>query len=217
MTRLDRRALRERLVGGRLERYDASAANSLIGGDEHLRAGVLDPIPERRRREAAEDHIVNRTDARAREHRDGQFGDHRQVDRDSVALLDAVLLEHVGEAADLVVERLVRVDLAATLVAFPDECCLVATPRGEVTVDAVVGDVCLAALEPLDLRGVELPLEDLVPLLVPVEVCLGLLGPEALRILDRAAIHGVVLVHGRDPRMLLHPVWRLDDLTLALQ
>ena len=63
------------------------------------------------------------------------------------------------------------------------------------TIDAVVGDVGLAALEPLDLGSVELPLDDLVPLLVPVQVLLGHLGPESLGVLDRALVHRLVLVH----------------------
>ena len=166
---LDARALEQRLVGHGLQRDDAAAAQALVGGDEHLAAAVLDAVAQRVGREAAEDDGVDRADARAGEHRDGELGDHRHVDGDAVALLDAVLLEHVGEAADLVVERLVRVDLAAALVGLPDDGGLVAAPVGQVTVEAVVGDVGLAADEPLDLGRLELPLEDLVPRLVPVD------------------------------------------------
>ena len=54
--------------------------------------------------EAAEDDRVRGADARAGEHRDGQLGDHRHVDGDAVAGLDAERLERVGEAADLGVE-----------------------------------------------------------------------------------------------------------------
>ena len=56
----------------------------------------------------------------------------------------------------------------------------VAVARLHVAVDAVVGDVELAAHEPLGERRVG-PVEDLVPLLVPVQR-LRLLGPEALRV-----------------------------------
>jgi hypothetical protein len=45
-----------------------------------------------------------RADARAGQHGVGRLRDHRQVDGDAVALLDAVRLQHVGEAADLVVQ-----------------------------------------------------------------------------------------------------------------
>jgi hypothetical protein len=56
-------------------------------------------------REAAEDHRVDGADAGAGEHRDRRLGDHRQVDRDAVALLDPEPLEHVGELADLAYSR----------------------------------------------------------------------------------------------------------------
>jgi hypothetical protein len=55
-------------------------------------------------REAAEDDRMDRADARAGQHRIGRLGDHRHVDGDAVALLDAVLLQHVGEAADMLVQ-----------------------------------------------------------------------------------------------------------------
>ena len=118
---------------------------------------VLDAAGERVRREAAEHHRMDRADARAGEHRVGRLRDHRQVDGDAVALLDVAVAQHVGEAADLVVQlpigdllRLVRV------VAFPDDRDLVAA-LGEMAVDAVVGDVERAVLEPFDrdVAGIE--------------------------------------------------------------
>ena len=57
------------------------------------------------RREAAEDDVVRRADPRAGEHRDDDLGDHRQVDPDDVALPDAAVLQRVGEALDVAVER----------------------------------------------------------------------------------------------------------------
>src|ERR1700687_934859 len=50
-------------------------------------------------REAAEPHRMDRAHACAGQHGVGGFRDHRQVDRDAIALLDALALEHVGEAA----------------------------------------------------------------------------------------------------------------------
>jgi hypothetical protein len=67
------------------------------------------------------------------------------------------------------------------LLAAPVEGDAVAVAGLDVTVDAVVGDVELAAYEPLGERGVG-PVEHLVPLLVPVQR-LGLLRPEALVVL----------------------------------
>ena len=65
-------------------------------------------------------------------------------------LLDAVLLQHIGEAADMRIELPVG-DLAVVIrvVAFPDDGDLIAALL-QMPVDAIVGDVELAVLEPLD-------------------------------------------------------------------
>ena len=126
---LDRRALREGLVGVGLLRDRLAAAHRLVLGDDERGLAVLDAVAQRLRGEAAEDDAVDRADAGAGEHRDRQLGDHRQVDRDPVALLDAVLAQHVGEAADLRVQLLVGVGLVAAVVALPDDRGLVARAR----------------------------------------------------------------------------------------
>ena len=88
----------DRLVGILLQRDGLAAAQALVGGDDEGRLAVDDAAGERIRREAAEDDRMDRADARAGEHRIGRFRDHRHVDGDAVALLDAVLLQHIGEA-----------------------------------------------------------------------------------------------------------------------
>ncbi len=82
----------------------------------------------------------------------GGFRDHRHVDGDRGRLVcTPSALQHVGEAADLFVELAIG-DLAwlsAGIVAFPNDRDLVAA-LVQVPVDAVVGDVGDAVLEPLD-------------------------------------------------------------------
>ena len=63
-----------------------AAAVAAVGGDDQLGVAVLDPAGERVGGEAAEDHRVRRADPGAGQHRDDGLGDHRQVDRDPVAL-----------------------------------------------------------------------------------------------------------------------------------
>src|SRR5664280_50922 len=107
--------------------------------------------------------------------------------------LDAVLLEHVGELADLVLELGVGVDLVVAGITLEDDGRLVALARLDPAVDAVVRRVELAADEVLDRRrGLELPLDDLVPLLRPVEFGRAL-SPELVGVVDRALVHGLVL------------------------
>ena len=69
-----------------------------------LALGVVDAAGERVGGEAAEDHRVRGADAGAGQHRDHGLGDHRHVDRDPVAGLDAELGQRVGGLADLVLE-----------------------------------------------------------------------------------------------------------------
>ena len=133
---------------------DLAAAPAAVGGDDELGLAVVDAVRDRLGAEAAEDHRVHRADARAGEHGDGGLGDHRHVDRDAVALLDAEVLEDVGEAADLAMELLVG-ERALTSPGSPSKMIAALFSRGgaEVPVEAVLRDVELAADEPLGVRA----------------------------------------------------------------
>jgi hypothetical protein len=187
------RAALERLVGVDLEGYRAAATTALVGGDHHLAVGVEDAVLQCVGGEATEHDRVDRADACAGEHRHGDLGDHRHVDRDPVALLDAACLERIGELADFGVQFAVGdlfVDVG--VVTLPDDRDLVAA-RLEVAVQAVDADVELAPLEPADVRLVVVVVEDAVPRLRPGQELLGLLGPETLRVVHRALVHLLVL------------------------
>ena len=175
---LDRRRLRHRLVGGRLEREHLAPPITAVGGHEHLGLGVVDPVGERLRRETSEHHAVGGADAGAGEHRHCRLGDHREVDVDPVALADAQALEHVGEALDLVEQFGVGDRARVARLALPMERDLVAAAGGDVAVEAVLRHVQLAADEPF--RERQLPVEDRVPRLRPLHQIGGLARPEAL-------------------------------------
>ncbi len=170
---------RQRLVDDGLQRQLLAAAQLFVGGDHGHGAGVLDAVAQRLRREAAEHHRVRRTDARAGLHRDHALDAHRHVDDDAVALLDAARLQCVGELAGLCQQRLVA-DLGdLAVVGLEDDGGLVAQALFDVAVQAVVGDVELAVLEPLEERRVAL-VEHLGERLLPADELAGLAGPEAL-------------------------------------
>ena len=146
-------------------------------------------------REAAEHHRMHGADARAGQHGVGGLGDHRQVDGDAVALLDAVGLEHVGELAHPLVQLAVG-DLLVVggVVALPDDGDLVAA-RLQVPVDAVGRHVERAVLVPLDrdVVGRVGGVLDLGVGLDPVDA-LAHLAPEPVRVLDRALVHREILL-----------------------
>ena len=163
-----------------------------VGGDQDLRPAVVDAARQGLGREAPEDDRVGRADAGAGEHRDRQLRDHRHVDGDAVALLDAELLEGVGGLADLAQEVGVGQRPGVARLADPVVGDLVAEAGLDVPVEAVVGDVELAADEPL--RERQVPLEGRVERLRPADplarqalpeghvVALGLVVEVSLRV-----------------------------------
>ena len=126
-------------------------------------------MPGRRAGEAGEHLRVNDAEPGRRQHRDRQFRCHRHVERDPVACLQAQVFQHGRELVDpdvqlAVGDRLVRLALR---LGYKDQGGLVRLVR-EVTVDAVVAGVQLAADEPLPERRVR-RVEHRVPLLGPSE------------------------------------------------
>ena len=171
----------------RLQREDLAPPVAPVGGDEHLRVGIVDPVGQRLRREPAEHHGVGGADAGARQHGDRGFGDHRQVDVDPVAALDPEAEQHVGELRRLLEQLGVGDRAGVTRFALPVNGDTVAEPGFDVPVEAVVRDVQLAADEPLGER--QLPLADRRPLLRPRHQIERLTGPEALVVLRRLVVH----------------------------
>ena len=150
-------------------------------------------------------------DPRAREECDRQFGHHAEVDVDPVAFADTELLQRVGEAAHVVEKLRIRDGARVARFALPVVRDLVAVPGHHVAIEAVVGRVELPADEPL--REREIPLEQRVPLLVPVEELFRLSRPEPL------VVHvGFVVDLGvHDERVLLERRRRRERASLGEQ
>ena len=204
---IDAADLGDRCVDICFQRNLSATAQPLIGGDDNVRFAVLDAARDRIGGEPAEHHGMDRADSRAGEDRVGRFRDHRHIDGDAIAFLDVTQAQDVGHLADFVVQFAIG-DVARfrRIVAFPDDRCLVATLL-KMAVDAVVGSVENAILEPFDgnLAGLERGVFDLGERLDPVEA-FRRLAPEPVRVLDRARVHVVVL------RLIdigaLGPIWR---------
>ena len=190
---LDRRALPYRIVRVRLERDDLATPPGAVGGDQHLGLGIVDPVPQGFGAEAAEHDRMGSADPGAREHRDGELGDHPEVDVDPVALADAQRAECVREAAHLLQELGVRDRQRVPRLALPQERDLVAAARLDVTVEAVDGGVQVSTLEPSDPRRV--PLHHGIPGSGPGELA-GLFGPEGLVIGPGGLVDGRVTNDG---------------------
>ncbi len=177
-------------VGGFLERNDFAAAEAAVGGDEDFGFGVGDAVGQRRGAESAENHGMDRADPRAGQHGDEQLGNHGHVDGYAVAGVHAERFQRVRELADALVEFGVGELKRGAVLGFPKERGLIGV-FFEMAVEAVVGDVELAAGEPFGVR--EVPFEDAVRRLEPIEH-LRLLGPEADGVFLGVVVHLAVLV-----------------------
>ena len=94
----------------------------------------MDTAGEAFRREAREHDRMDGADPRACQHGNRRFWHVGHVDRDAIALRDALVLEHVGEAADTIMQFSVAEPLPfAGLVALPDQR-YVACPRGQMPI-----------------------------------------------------------------------------------
>ncbi len=137
---------------------------------------------------------MHRADARAAEHGDRQLGNHRHVDGDAIAGLYAEREERVGETADAFVKFGVGELERGAVFGFPEQRRLVGI-FFEMAIEAVVGDVELAAGEPFGVRRI--PFESVRWRLEPVKQ-LGLLGPECLGIFGGARVHLAVFLERFD-------------------
>ncbi len=176
-----------------LQRNFLTGTNTFVGSDNYLRLTVDDATGQSLRRETAEYHGVNRTDAGTGQHGDHGFGDHRHIDSHHVAAMHILAAQGVGELADFFMQLAVGDGAAfGRVVAFPDDRGLIAT-LGEVTVQAVVGNVQGAIGEPFDVDVVvvERGLLHRGERLDPVKA-LGLLAPEAIGVDHRLLVHGLV-------------------------
>ncbi len=196
----DGRAIDERFVHGVFEADFLAAAPGAVAGDDDLGFEVLYAGFESFGGEATEDHAVGDAEAGAGKQGDGKFGDHAHVDDGAVAGLEAAGFEDVGEAADEAVQLLVGDHALVAGLAFPKNGGLVFPCGREVAVDAIIGGVDFAAGEPLGEGRV--PLEDVGPLVKPVELLRRELAPELLGLCGGSLIEGAIALDALHVRLL---------------
>ncbi|MCY1229380.1 hypothetical protein D9M72_417440 [compost metagenome] len=121
---------------------------------------------------------MHRAQARAGLHRGHALDRHRHVDHDPVALPDAERLQAVGQAAHLGVQFTVGDTRHGAVVGLEHDRDLVGVAVFKVAVQAVVGGIELAVLEPLVERRIAL-VQHLGEGLVPVQQLTCVARPEA--------------------------------------
>jgi hypothetical protein len=193
----------ERGIDIGLQRDLLATAQAFIGGDDQFAGAVADAIGNRVRREPAEHHRVDRTDARTGQHGHGRIDNHRQIDGDAVALLHAEAAQRIAEPAGALVQRAIGDVLGRRVraVRFEQQGGLVAT-RFQLAVQAVHAGIELAVFKPLDVEVGQVVADvlDDAGLLEPLQP-LRRFAPERIGIGDRGLV--LLLVGGFvDPRVL---------------
>ncbi len=187
---LNGRAALEGFIDRFLQRHNAASTPATIGGDNAAHVGIVYPITDGRSGETTKDDGVHGADASTGQHGDGQFGDHGHIDSHTIALFHAHLLQAVGCLANAAVQLLIGEDDLLARLPFPDDGGLVLTGRSEMAIEAVVGNIRLAAFIPLH-KGHVVFVTDAVPLLKPVQLA-GHIAPESFRVFNRLLIQSVV-------------------------
>ena len=196
---LDALVLPEGLINTFLEFDDLAASVATIRGDHRGGPRVLKAVHDGFGRKATEHDGMHGSDAGTGQHGDSRLRHHGHVDQYAIPGLDAVCLQYVREAADLPVELLVGKNPLVARFSFPDDGSLVPAAVGQVAVHAVLTDVETGSGEPFRKGG--LPLEDLLPALLPVQFP-GLPRPEDGGLLDRLLVHPPVLCHAGNAGLL---------------
>ena len=184
----------QRLVDVHLQRHFLAAAQTFVGGDDEFGCRIGNPSGQRIRRKAAEHHRVHRADARAGEHRDCRFGNHRHIDGDAVALRHAETFQQVRGFANLLVQLAIADRFGfVRIVAFPEDRGFVAA-LFQMTVQAIRRQIQLAVVIPADVQVFRIVrnIFDLGIRLGPVQP-LADARPEFLRIPHRLGVHFFVV------------------------
>jgi len=193
-------------VSGRFLGNSLVAAEGSVADHQHFGAAVDDSVTECVSAESAENDAVNGADAGAGQSGNAQFGNHRHIQTDAVALLNALGFQNVGEFADFFMQLFVgNGSFFARLVAFPLNRNLIAAFL-KVPVQAVVRNIEFAAFKKLHIDGaffnVKVVIHHFVPFFEPGHLLLGDFRPELFRFFDRFFPQLVVSISSANPGFL---------------
>src|SRR5207248_7173357 len=124
------RATKQRVIDIFLQWNNPAAPVSAVGSDKGDGATVGDSIANAVRAKPAEHHRMHRADAGTGQHRNGGFGNGREVNDDSIAFADLVTLQSIREMADFVMKLLVGERSLVAWLPLPENCCLVSARAG---------------------------------------------------------------------------------------
>ena len=162
-----------------------------ISRDDHSRLRILNTGCQRGRAEPGIHHAVDNSEAGTGEHGHDLLGNLRQVDRDEIALSQAEALQPVRAAIHLPEQFCIRKHPLLTLLPNPDHRDFISTPRFDVPVQTVRGDIARRPHKPFG-PGI-IPLQDSLPGAEPLKLLRGLV-PKCLWIRNRLPVCSVVVL-----------------------
>lgn len=196
-------ALLQRLIDNLLGANDLAAALALVGRDDNLGLGVDDAVAQGIGRKAGKHNGVDSANTRAGQKSDQGLGNHGKIDGNRVALLDAHLLESVGDLRHLA-EQLAVCDGAAIalIVGLIDDGRLVGVLK-RVAVHAVEAGVQAALREPRIVAVLEAAGVHRLEIALPRKQLAGHTAPELLGLLDRLLVQLLVVLEAIEMRLLV--------------
>src|SRR6185312_4312896 len=189
-----------------------SATPACVLRDHRHALRVIDAIDQSVRGEATEDDGVHGPDARAGQQRNRKLRGHAHIYSDAIAGLDAKLLQRIRALRHFAKKLLIRERAYFARLSFPNNGGFVLTGPVYVPIKAVVGEIDLAADEPL--RPGQIPLENRVPFLEPMQFACHR-SPKLLRVSRSRVVDFVVLRHALDLSMLSKVRGRIELSILA--
>ena len=172
-----------------------------VGGDDVGTARIVHTVGNGGSGKAREDDAMHRPYSRTSEECYGQVRNHGHIDTHAVAFRYSVAAQHIGKAANAVVQLAVsEADVGRVGVVWLPNYRYFIRLCGEVSVEGIFGDVELPTLEPTHVRCVKVPtvgVEGAGKRRAPRKLLCDI-PPKTVRVGDTFAVSSAVLFGGRD-------------------
>ena len=197
-------AVDQRIINHIFQRDVFGTAERTIAGDDELCIGILKTVGNALCTETTKDDRVDGSDPCTSQYGDGQLRNHSHIDANTVAFFDAIVLEYIGKLVHLGMQLCIgeQAVVVIRVIGFPDDRRLVGLVY-QVPVNTVFSDVERCAAEPFDGRLLKIPIQDLVPGLLPLEMA-GHIPPKIFRIFNTFLPCFLVTLVGRNLIWIAH-------------
>src|ERR1700733_6606140 len=144
--------VRDTFVDFRFQWDSLTATDTMIGGNNHLRAERNESIIQRAGGKTGEDGVVDRSDPETGKNSDDALNHVGKKNGNCTAVTDAKALEHIGAALDVVKEHAIGSKGRLPAFRFPNECNSVAAPTCNMTIEQIDTGIHHAAAKEFKMR-----------------------------------------------------------------